>query len=182
MKSNLLYMVILAVIYQKCIELDASFYHCEFLIEPGPPLELLCSGYYSLELKLRYGDNLVEIDVPYRIWARSYSISPRQILISFYESPITHCNNVTFHHNWMHCDKSDMFGIIVHPEEIHCFRYTFAYVKDLQRNCNALVDSKADYVAIHYASSFHLQVNSSSKANQSMTLRIIVLICCLKRL
>ncbi|XP_034475914.1 uncharacterized protein LOC117782924 [Drosophila innubila] len=175
-------MVILAVLYQRCIEIGASFYNCEFLIETGPPLELVCSGYYSLELKLRYRDNLVDPAAPYRIWARSYSNSTRQIFISFYESPITHCNNITCHLNWLHCDKSGMFGIIVHPEEIHCFRYTFSYVKDLQRNCNALVDDAADYVGIHYANLFDLNTNSTSTVKQEKILSILVLIWSLKHL
>ncbi|KAL7734597.1 hypothetical protein ACLKA6_010904 [Drosophila palustris] len=174
-------MVILAVIYQECIETGASFYNCEFLIATGPPLQLLCSGHYSSELKLRYRDNLVDTNAPYRIWARSYSSYMRQIFVSFYESPISHCSNITCHLNWLHCDKSEMFGIIVHPEEIHCFRYTFSYVRDLQQACNAHVDESADYVGIHYANLFDLNTNSTTTilrkgSKLAMLLKFLVLL------
>lgn len=162
MKLYLLVLFILTVICQLCMEIDASFHHCEFLSDSGPSLELICLGTYSLELKLRYRDNLAATNAPYRIWTRSHSTSMRQLFISFYESPISQCSNITCHLNWLHCDKSEMFGIIVHPEEIHCFRQTFSYIKDLQRNCDAYVDDFADYVGIHYANLFDLNANSKS--------------------
>lgn len=181
MKLNLLVMVILAVIFQRCIEIAASFYNCDFLIENGPPLELLCSGHYNLELKLRYRDNLVATNAPYRIWTRSNPGYRRQIFVSFYESPISHCFNITCHLNWLHCDKSEMFGIIVHPDEIHCFRYTFSYVRDLQRACNAHMDETADYVGIHYANLFDLNGNSTATivlkgSKLAMLLKFLVLV------
>lgn len=151
MKLNLLLLLILAWTEHSGKRIDAAFYNCEFLVEAEHPLELMCSANYSLELQLKYRDKWVKANAPYRIWARSITNSRRQIFISFYESPISNCANITCHLNWLHCQDSEMFGIILQPEEVHCFRQTFAYVKDLQRTCNANIYESADYVAFHYA-------------------------------
>jgi len=177
MKLNCLVLIILTIICKHCMEIDASFHHCEFLIASGPPLQLMCSGTYNLELKRRYRDNLAATNVRYRIWSRLHSTSKRQLFISFYESPISHCINITCNLNWLHC--SEMFGIIVHPEEIHCFRATFSYIKDLQRNCDGYVDDVADYVGIHYANLFALNANSTVSVKcdiKAIVLKILVLI------
>lgn len=162
MKLNLLLLLILSWTEKLGKRIDAAFYNCEFLIEAGPPLELMCSAYYTLELQLKYRDKWVKANAPYRIWARTIRKSSRQIFISFYDSAISNCANITCHLNWLHCQDSEMFGIIIHPEEVHCFRKTFAYVRDLQRTCSIGIDESPDYVAIHYAYTQEMNNNRSS--------------------
>lgn len=164
MKLNLLLLLILSWTEKFGKQIDAAFYNCEFLIQAGPPLELMCSANYSLELQLKYRDKWVKANAPYRIWARTLKKSRRQIFVSFYESPISNCANITCHLNWLHCQDSEMFGIIIQPDEVHCFRKTFAYVRDLQRTCRTVIDESADYVAIHY--SYSLEMNNRSSANR----------------
>lgn len=167
MKLNLLLLLILAWTEHSGKRIAAAFYNCEFLVEADHPLELMCSANYSLELQLKYRDKWVKANAPYRIWARSITNSRRQIFISFYESPISNCANITCHLNWLHCEDSEMFGIILQPEEVHCFRQTFAYVKELQRTCNTNIYESADYVAFHYAYALDKN-NLLSSASRSM--------------
>ncbi|KAH8419579.1 hypothetical protein KR222_006971, partial [Zaprionus bogoriensis] len=175
MKLNLLLLLILAGTKQSGKEIDAAFYNCEFLVEAGSPFELMCSGIYSSELRLKYRDKWVKADAPYRIWARSSSTDLRQLFISFYESPISNCANITCHLSWLHCQDSEMFGVILQPKEVHCFRKTFAYVKDLQRTCNGSVFDSLDYVAIHYARLVRSDAYSSGvrSARQCRVLRLL---------
>lgn len=128
---------------------EASFDSCYFMLENEIPFTLVCKAEYSTDLKLSYRDIWLSADVPYWLWWRR--LPSVELLISFYESPISPCENVSLSLNCLHCADSDELGIHIRPESIHCFDFSFSYVRDLMKHCGLSPATKFDRVAILYA-------------------------------
>ncbi|XP_017042270.1 uncharacterized protein LOC108088811 [Drosophila ficusphila] len=128
---------------------EGSFESCEFMLENRLPFTLACEAKYSTELKLSYRDIWVEANTNYWLWWRRDPTL--QLLISFFESPISPCTNVSLSLNCLHCSNSQEPGIHILPESIHCFGFSFSYVQELMKQCGISPATKLDHVAIHYA-------------------------------
>ncbi|XP_016992296.2 uncharacterized protein LOC108054057 [Drosophila rhopaloa] len=128
---------------------QGSFDSCDFLLENDLPFTLACESHYSSELRLNYRDIWVKADAPYWLWWRQEP--SLQLLVSFYESPISPCTNVSLSLNCLHCSDSEEPGIHIRPEVIHCFDFSFSYVRELMTHCGLTPKAQITSVAIHYA-------------------------------
>ncbi|XP_017122878.1 uncharacterized protein LOC108143142 [Drosophila elegans] len=128
---------------------EGSFDTCDFMLEDDHPFTLACESHYSSDLKLNYRDIWVKADAPYWLWWRRQP--SLQLLASFYESPISACTNVTLSLNCLHCSNSEEHGIHIRPEAIHCFDFSFSYVRALMKHCGLSTKPEPSHVAIHYA-------------------------------
>ncbi|XP_037718210.1 uncharacterized protein LOC119552617 [Drosophila subpulchrella] len=128
---------------------EGSFDSCEFMLENEIPFTLACKAEYSTDLKLNYRDIWVKADVPYFLWWRREP--SLEVLVSFYESPISPCKNVSLSLNCLHCSDSEEPGIHIRPEGFHCFEISFSYVRALMKHCGLSPKHRIDHVAIHYA-------------------------------
>ncbi|XP_017084229.1 uncharacterized protein LOC108116723 [Drosophila eugracilis] len=128
---------------------EGSFDECDFMLEDDIPFTLACKGDYSSDMKLNYRDVWVKAGVPYWLWWRKQA--GREMLVSFYKSRISPCKNVTLSLNCLHCSHSVDPGLHIRPESIHCFGFSFSYVRELMKHCGLSPRTKIDHVAIHYA-------------------------------
>jgi len=119
------------------------------MLENEIPFTLACKAEYSTDLKLNYRDIWVKADVPYFLWWRRQP--SLELLVSFYESPISPCKNVSLSLNCLHCSDTEEPGIHIRPEGFHCFEFSFSYVRALMKHCGLSPKHRIDRVAIHYA-------------------------------